>query len=78
MERFAAKKSDYFFIWNAFETKNISLNSIQSAEFDEIKIFRNIFQKLAQNWKIAEMFFLRRRFHLMRQSKLKVRANKQF
>ena len=28
--------------------------------------------------KIAEVFFLRLRFHLMRQSELKVRANKQF
>ena len=30
--------------------KNISLNSIQSAKFDEFKIFRKILQKPAQNW----------------------------
>ena len=49
-ERFAEENCDYFSIQNVFETKNISLNSIQSAEFDEFKIFRKIFQKPAQNW----------------------------
>ena len=28
----------------------MSMNSIQSAEFDQFKTFRNIFQKRAQNW----------------------------
>ena len=56
----------------------MSLNSVQSAEFDEIKIFRKIVQKPAQKWEKTEVYFLRRRFHLMRQSELEVRANKQF
>ena len=77
-ERFAAENCDYFSIWNVFETKTISLNSRQSAEFDEFKIFRKKIQKLVQNWEIGEVFFLRRRFHLMRQSELKVRAIEQF
>ena len=41
-ERFAAKNCDYFLIQNVSETKNISLTSIQSAEFDEFEIFRPI------------------------------------
>ena len=34
----------------------IALNSIQSAEFDELKIFRKIFQKPAQNWENSRRF----------------------
>ena len=49
-ERFAAENCDYFFILNVFETKNISLNSIRSAESDEFKTFREIFQKPGENW----------------------------
>ena len=49
-ERFTAENCDYFSIWSVFETKNISLNSIQSAEFDEFEIFRKVVQKPAQNW----------------------------
>ena len=52
-ERFAAENCNYFSIYNVFETKNISLNSIQSAEFDKFKIFRKILQKTG---KIAEVF----------------------
>ena len=37
-----------------------------------------IFEKIAQNWENRKAGFRRRRFHLMRQSELKVRANKQF
>ena len=48
------------------------MNSIQSTQFDEFKISRK------KNRKIAEVFFLRMRLHLMRQSELKVRGNKQF
>ena len=33
-----------------FGTKNISVNSIRSAEFDELKIFKEVFQKPAENW----------------------------
>ena len=40
--------------------------------------FQKNFQKPYQIWEIAEVFFLRLRFHLMHQSELKVRANKQF
>ena len=47
--RFAVNKFDYFFIQNVFETKNISLNSRESAESDDFKIFGKI-QKSAQNW----------------------------
>ena len=36
------------------------------------------FKNLPKTGKIAEVFFLRMRFHLMRQSELKMRANKQF
>ena len=54
------------------------MNSIQSVELDELKNFQKVFQKPAQSWEIAEVFFLRLRLHLMRQSELKVRANKQF
>ena len=43
-ERFAAKNCDNFF------HLEISVKSIQSAEFDELKIFKKIFQKLAENW----------------------------
>ena len=77
-ERFAPENCDYFSIYNVFETKNISMNSIQSAEFDKFKSFRKIFQNLPKTGKIAEVFFLRRTFHLMCQSELKVRANAQF
>ena len=49
-ERFAAENCNHFFIWNVFETKNVSLNSRQSAETYEFKIFRKNFQKIAQNW----------------------------
>ena len=55
--------------------KNVSLNSIQHAQFDEFKISRKKFKNFRKTGKTAEMFFLRMRFHLMRQSKLKVRAN---
>ena len=54
------------------------MNSIQSAQFDEFKIARKKFKNLPKTGKIAEVFFLPMRFHLMRQSELKVRANKQF
>ena len=43
-----------------------------------LKFSENYFKNLPKTGKIAEVFFLRRRFHLMRQSELKVRANKQF
>ena len=33
------EKCYYFFIYNVFETKNISLNSRQSVESDELNIF---------------------------------------
>ena len=36
------------------------------------------FKNLPKTGKITEVFFLRRRFHLMRQSEMKVRANTQF
>ena len=36
------------------------------------------FKNVRKTGKIAELFFLRLRFHLMRQSELKVRANTQF
>ena len=40
-ERFAAKNCDYFFIFRMFsKQKNISLNSIQSAEFGEFIFFK--------------------------------------
>ena len=67
-------KSAIRFLFRMFETKNISLNSIQSAELDELS--RKKIKNLPKTWKIAEVFFLRLRFHLMRQSELKVRANK--
>ena len=45
------RKTEFIFPFRMFlKQKNISLNSIQSAEFDEFKIFRKIFQKPAQNW----------------------------
>ena len=74
------RKTAIIFPFRMFlKQKNISLNSIQSAELDKFKIFRKIFQKPVQNWeKFSEVFFLRRRFHLMCQSELKVRANTQF
>ena len=40
--------------------------------------FLEKFKNLPKTGKIAKVFFLRMRFHLMRQSELKVRANKQF
>ena len=55
----------------------MSLNSVQSAQFNEFKIFIKKFKNLTKIGK-TEMFFLRLRFHLMRLSELKVRANKQF
>ena len=45
------RKTAIIFSFRMFlKQKNISLNSIHSAEFDEFKIFRQIFQKPAQNW----------------------------
>ena len=58
--------------------KNVSLNSIPSAQFDEFKISRKKIKNLPKTGEIAEVFFLCMRFQLMRQSELKVRANKQF
>ena len=63
---------------NISETKNVSLNSIQSAQLDEFKYSRKKFINFPKTGKIAEVFFLRMRFHLMRQSELKMRANRQF
>ena len=54
------------------------MNSRQSAESDEYKIFRKKNQKPAPHWKVSEGFFLRRGFLLLHQSKLKVKLNKQF
>ena len=49
-ERFAAKNCDYFFIFRMFsKQKNISLNSIQSAEFGEFNFLKKN-QKPSQNW----------------------------
>ena len=71
-EHLAAKNCGYFIIQNVFETKNMSLNSIQSAVFDEFKMFtENYFKNLPITGKLAEVFFFHRRFHLMRQSELK-------
>ena len=53
----------------------MKFEAICTAESDEVKIFR---KKKSKTGKIAEVFFLRLRFHLMRQSELKVRGNKQF
>ena len=50
-ERFAVKKSVVIFSIKKFlKLKKISLNSRHSAETNEFKIFRKIFQKPAQNW----------------------------
>ena len=43
-----------------------------------LKFFEKKFKNLSETVKIVEVFCLRRRFHLMRQSELKVRANTQF
>ena len=43
-----------------------------------LKFLEKKFKNLPKTGKIAEVFFLRMRFHLMRQSELKLRANKQF
>ena len=43
-----------------------------------LKFLEKKFKNLPKTGKLAEVFFLRMRFHLMRQSELKVRANKQF
>ena len=42
IERFTAKNCDFFIIWYVFESKNVSFNSIQSAESDEFENFKNI------------------------------------
>ena len=42
-----------------------------------LKFSEKYFKNLPKTGKIAEVFFLRRRFHLMRQSELKVRAKTQ-
>ena len=42
-----------------------------------LKFRAKYFENLPKTVKIAEVFFLRRILHLMRQSELKVRANKQ-
>ena len=42
------------------------------------KFLEKKIENLPKTGKIAEVFFLRMGFHLMRQSELKVRANKQF
>ena len=44
------RKTAIIFPLRMFLKQKESLNSIQSAEFDEFKIFRKIFQKAAQNW----------------------------
>ena len=47
----ARRKTAIIFPFRMFlKQKNISLNSIKSAEFDEFKIFRKLFKKPAQNW----------------------------
>ena len=56
-ERFAAKNCKYYFIQNVFEAKNISLISIQSAEFYEFKIFIKKFQRPSQNWENSRSVF---------------------
>ena len=56
----------------------MSLNSRQPAETNEIKIFEKFSKNLSKTAKIAEVFFMRLRFHSMRQSELKVRAKRQF
>ena len=43
-----------------------------------LKFSEKYFKNLPKTGKIAEVFLLRRRFHLMRQSELKLRANAQF
>ena len=43
-----------------------------------LKFSEKYFKILPKSGKVAEVFFLRRRFDLMRQSELKVRANKHF
>ena len=50
-----------------------NLQNSTNSKFPE-KYFKN----LPKTGKTAEVFFLRRRFHLMRQSELIVRANTQF
>ena len=72
------EKCDYFFIYNVFEQKYKSLNSVQSAEFDEFKIFRNIFQKSAQNWETSRSVLSAPEISLDALSELKVRTNTQF
>ena len=55
------QKNTIIFSFRMFlKQKNISLNSIHSADFDEFKILRKLFQKPAQ--KLAEVFFLHRNF----------------
>ena len=43
-----------------------------------LKFSENYLKNLPKTGKAAEMFFLHRRFHLIRESELKVRANDQF
>ena len=49
------RSSEYFRFIESLRTcimtsQNISLNSIQSTEFDELKIFKKNFRKPVQNW----------------------------
>ena len=64
-----------------FWHKNISVNSRQSRQStvsEEIKTYKKVSKNLLKTGIISGTFFLRPRFHLMRQSQFKVRANKQF
>ena len=63
---------------NVFETENISLKSINLQNWMNLKFSETFSKNLSKTGKITEVFFVRLRFHLMRQSELKVRANKQF
>ena len=70
------KSAIFFSFSNVFETKNVSLNYRQSAESDNLKVSEKN-SNLPKTGKIAEVFFQRLIFHLMRQSKMKVKANRQ-
>ena len=56
--------------------QNISLNSRQPAESDKFSVCRKKIKTLPKTGNKTEVFFLSLRSHPVRQSKLKVRANK--
>ena len=57
---------------------NILLYSRHPAASIKFKCLRQLSQNLLKTMKIYEGFFVRLSFHLMHQSRLKVRANNQF